>query len=107
MSFVPNAGNASIDPAKLTYLLVTNLGKAKFFALFEFVPARPRELEHSLRWHVTQRHHDSVYRTVHGTKYVVKCSAPTPNGRDPCILSVWMIDAGKAVPRLVTAYASP
>jgi hypothetical protein len=41
VSFVPNASNAFIDPPKLTYLLVTNQGKAKFFRLFGFNPNRP------------------------------------------------------------------
>ena len=49
MSFVPNAGTVSIDPAKLNYLLATNAGKAKFFARFGFDPSRPHELDVALR----------------------------------------------------------
>jgi hypothetical protein len=107
VSFVPNAGNAFIDPPKLTYLLQKNAGKAKFFALFGFDPGRPQELESALKWHVTQRHYDSICHSAHGTKYVVKCSAPTPDKWNPCILSTWIIDVGQSVPRLVTAYANP
>ena len=107
MSFVPNADSAFIDPAKLTYLLVTDPGKAKFFALFGFDPTRAEELADTLRWHIYNRHYDSSYTTVHGTKYVVKCEAPTPSGRRPCILTTWMADAGRTRPRLVTAYANP
>ncbi len=107
MSFVPNAGNASIDPAKLHYLLVTNAGKAKLFAMFGFDPARPQELERALRWHVRNRHYDRDIPSAHGMKYELNCSAPTPDGRDPGILSVWIIGTGHTLPRLVTAYASP
>ena len=107
MSFIPNAGNAVIDRGKLTYLLVTNPGKARFFALFGFDPSRPHELGDALRWHVYNRHYDSSHQTVHGTKYVVTCEAPSPSGRRPCILTTWMIDAGQTQPRLVTAYANP
>lgn len=107
MSFVPNADSAVIDPAKLTYLLVDNPGKAKFFALFGFHPTRPQELADALRWHVYNRHFDSTSATAHGRKYVVKCSAPSPDGRNPCILTTWMVDAGQTQPRLVTAYANP
>lgn len=105
MSFVPNAGSASIDPRKLTYLLVQDAGKAKFFAQFGFDVARPHDLEHALRWHVRNRHYDNHSATVHGVKYEVKCSAPSPDRRDPCVRSFWIIDSGQAVPRFVTAYA--
>lgn len=104
MSFVPNAGNVSIDPAKLTYLLVKNAGKAKFFARFGFDPTRPQELAAALRWHVVNHHYDSIYHTQHGTKYEVKCSAPSPDGRNPCIRSFWFVDAGQTNLRFVTAY---
>jgi hypothetical protein len=107
VSFVPNADKASIAPAKLNYLLVKDPGKAKFFALFGFDPTRPQELESTLCWHVYNQQYDSSSMTVHGTKYAVKCSAPTPDTRNPCIISVWIIDAGHTTPRFVTAYARP
>lgn len=107
MSVVPNAGNAIIAPAKLQYLLVKNTGKAGFFRLFGFDPARPHELERALRWHVCNRHYDRDWMTVHGIKYEVKCSAPSPDGRDPCIVSGWIVDTGHVIPRLITAYANP
>jgi hypothetical protein len=31
----------------------------------------------------------------------------TPNGRNPCVLTVWMVDAGHSNPRFVTGYANP
>jgi hypothetical protein len=107
VSFVPNAGNVFVDPAKLTYLLATDQGKAMFFARFGFDPTQPQELAAALQWHVSNHHYDSIYYTPHGTKYVVKCSAPSPDKRDPCILSVWIVDSGQTIPRLVTAYANP
>ena len=107
MSFVPDGANVSIDPAKLAYLLARDAGKAKFFAVYGFNPAQPQELAAALRWHVRNRHYDSRQQTAHGVKYVVKCSAPSPDGRNPCILTVWIVDAGQATPRLVTGYASP
>jgi hypothetical protein len=39
----------------------------------------------------------------HGTKYLVACHIVTPDGRNPCIRSVW-IDEGDQQPRLVTAH---
>lgn len=81
MIFVPNAVNAFVDAPKLTYLLVTEPGKAKFFALFGFDSSRPQELEAALKWHARNRHYERDFPTVHGVKYEVKCSAP--DGRDP------------------------
>lgn len=107
MSFVPNAGNASIDPRALTYLLAINAEKAKFFRLFGFHPSRPQGFAAALRWHVRHHHYDRDVPTRHGMKYEVKCSLPTPDGRNPCILTIWIVDAGETVPRFVTAYASP
>jgi hypothetical protein len=105
VSFVPNAGNVIIDSQKLIYLLVKDAGKAKFFALFGFHSSRPQELERALRWHVCNRHYEKDYPTAHGMKYEVKCSAPSPDGRNPCIRSFWMVDLGQTVPRLISAYA--
>ena len=39
------------------------------------------------------------------TKYVVRCAVETPDGRNPCIVSVWAIEeADRTRPRLLTAY---
>lgn len=107
MSFVPNEGNASIDARKLTYLLVDHAGKANFFRLFGFDLRRTQRLAAALRWHIRHRHYDRDIATRNGMKYEVKCSMPTPDRRNPCILSIWIVDAGQTVPRVVTAYANP
>lgn len=39
----------------------------------------------------------------HGIKYEVRCSIATPDGRDPCTTTVWIVEGGRP-PRLVTAY---
>jgi hypothetical protein len=107
VNFVPNSGSLSIDPPKLTYLLQTDPGKAKFFAACGFDPSRPHELDAALRQHPVLNPYYSVVHTSHGTKYIVRCSLPTPNRRNPCVRTVWIIDAGRTVPRFVTGYASP
>jgi hypothetical protein len=107
VSFLPNAANLFIDPQKLTYLLQTNSGKAKFFARFGFHPSRPLELDAALRQHPVRNHYYNVVHTTHGTKYEIRCSIPTPDRRNPCVRTFWIIDAGHQVPRFVTSYASP
>lgn len=40
-----------------------------------------------------------------GVKYVVEGALPSPDGRNPRVRSVWMIDGGRSYPRLISAYA--
>jgi hypothetical protein len=108
VSFVPDADKAlPVVPAKLNYLLVQDAGKARFFRLFGFDPTRPQELDSALRWHLYNQHYSDVTTTVHGVMYEVTCRVPSPNKRNPCIVSVWMVDAGQTIPRFITAYPNP
>jgi hypothetical protein len=103
---LPNAHNVIIEPQKLTYLLVRDPGKAKFWTGFGFDPSNPQELDAALRHHVQRNAIDEVFITPHGAKFNVRCNIRTPNGRNPCVLSVWIFDLGKTGARLVTAYVS-
>jgi hypothetical protein len=105
VSFLPNAHHVQIDPTKLTYLLTT--GKAKFFILHGFDLHNPQALEIALREHPVRNQIESTSRTLHGVKYIIRCSMASPDGRDPCALTVWIVDAGQTEARLVTGYASP
>jgi hypothetical protein len=99
------AGNAlRIDPRKLVYLLTS--GKAGFFTSHGFSLLRPSELDHALRVHPVSNQVEDIFLTVHGVKFTVRCSLPSPDGRDPCALTVWIVDPGEAEARFVTAYAS-
>jgi hypothetical protein len=42
--------------------------------------------------------------TVHGKKYIVDGAIETPSGKTPVVRTVWIVDEGSDVPRLVTAY---
>lgn len=105
MTFVPNASQAFVPAGKLTYLLVNDAGKARFFRRFGFDVSRSHELEDSLVWHVRNHHYVTDMPTANGHKYTLRCSAPSPDGRNPCIVTVWVIEVGETSPRLVTAYA--
>ena len=106
---LPGAAEARVDSAKLTEYLLSlshrdGRGKAKFFIQFGFSPDMPAQLEASLRKHgLTQPVVDKT-SSEHGVKYVLECSVSSPDGRNPCIRSVWVVDAGHTTPRLVTAY---
>jgi hypothetical protein len=103
---LPNAEDARIDPRKLVYL--HSSGKLKFFEGHGFDGARPRELIHALKAHPLRNPVERVIPSPpHGVKYTVRCSIESPDGRDPCALTVWIIDAGQTRPRFVSLYASP
>ena len=77
--------------------------KARFFARFGYSDASLPAFVDALIDHAGDN--DIAERAVSrfGTKYVVICNVKTPDGRDPCIVTVW-IDQGSGEARLVTAY---
>ena len=42
--------------------------------------------------------------TSHGIKYVVDGKLRTPSGEEPMVRTVWIVDVGHSIPRLVTAF---
>ena len=111
MSHIPNAASASIDDAKTKdYLLnlgnLQNRGKAGLFGAFSFTREGWRALASALLLHPLENEAVEAVPSIHGVKWVVRCSLRTPDGRNPCLTSVWIVDAGQSRPRFVTAYAA-
>jgi hypothetical protein len=40
----------------------------------------------------------------HGTKYIVDGEIVSPVGKNPVVRTVWIVDHGQTIARLVTAY---
>jgi len=40
----------------------------------------------------------------HGKKYIVDAKIETPIGKTPIVRTVWIVDTGESIARLVTAY---
>ena len=104
-----NADTALVEIEKLKDYLLSlthpeGKAKAKFFKLFGFSEEKPEQLETSLRMHGQTRPVVETKVTEHGVKHILECNIQTPDGRNPCVRSVWIVDRGKAVPRLVTVY---
>lgn len=106
MTRLPGAESAFVDQRKVSaYLLDAahpqNGGKARFFLDHGFdTDALARAL-------VAHPQRNPVAETLinpHGRKFVVHCNMPSPDARNPCITSVWIIDTNGDRPRLVTAY---
>jgi hypothetical protein len=79
-------------------------GKAKFFIAHGFDTGTPSTLASAIHSHADHNDIVEAHSGPHGTKSIVRCSIPTPDGRNPCILVVWIREKGCAEQRLVTAY---
>lgn len=106
---LPNADKCLVQRQKLTDYLLSpfhQIGKekAKFFKSFGLSIDDVEKVEAVLREHGRSRPVVEVTETEHGVKYVLECSIETPDKRNPCIRTVWIIEAGTTFPRLVTAY---
>lgn len=78
--------------------------KARFFLARGFSPDRWQEIAAALVAHPERNPVEGTSRNEYGTKYVVRCRIETPDGRAPCIVTVWMDRDDKGDARLVTAY---
>ncbi len=108
MTQLPGAASAVVDEAKIRVYLLDpthprNGGKAGFFLSFGFQPSRWTEMAKALLEHPLTNPVAATSASVHGAKHVVRCSIQTPDGRNPCVTTVWMTQIGHN-PRLITAY---
>jgi hypothetical protein len=108
-TFLPNAHAAIVQRGKVRdYLLDPdhpgNGGKAAFFRAFGFARLTWTALRGSLHEHPRVNLVALIQPNPFGTRYVVRCSLTSPDGRNPCITTVWIIDHGDTQPRLVTAF---
>lgn len=79
--------------------------KARFFLARGFLETEWQVLDKALRRHPVDNPIEGTEQTDYGLKLTVRCHVQTPDGTNPCIRTVWMVEAG-ASPRLVTAYPS-
>jgi hypothetical protein len=109
MSTMPNAHVAEVSEAKiLGYLLNAahpeGAGKAAFFRAMGYRRARWRSLGNALADVATTGIVRAVATTEHGTKDIIDGVVVVPRGGASAVRTVWIIDHGAEVPRLVTAY---
>ena len=103
------SGICLVPEAKVVRYLLNELHpdgapKARFFKLFGFDPDRPNDLMNAISSHPEVN--PVVNSVAHklGLKSVVQCNLASPDGRNPCVLTVWILEHGTNVHRLVTAY---
>jgi hypothetical protein len=112
MSQLPRVANATLDDRKIIqYLLntahTTGAAKAKFFMSFGFSLAHWAELKRALLNHPQNNAVTRQSSNPYGQKFEVSCSLVAPDGRNPCIVSVWIIEPPNPNPRFITAYPRP
>lgn len=107
---MPNNEQAKIAEKKITRYLLSyshEIGKdkAKFFKRFGF-DATEELFKKSPAWHAIERDVEENTFTGYGDKYELKCEIKTPDDRNPCVVTVWIIETGRRNPILITAYPS-
>ena len=106
---LPNAQQARVDHAKISdYLLAAShprgRTKAEFFFQFGFRIELWHEFAEALRRHGAGHEVVRIVENAHGSRYIVDGMLESPDGRNPLVRTVWILDAGGETPRLVTAY---
>lgn len=106
---LPNASNVKVERKKIVEYLLNrehpdNGGKADFFIALGFRRDDWEPLAGSFRrlaiaCSVTRR-----MESVHGKKYIVDGAIETPTGKSPRVRTIWIVESGDTIPRLVTAY---
>ncbi len=106
--FLPRGERGTITREKLEkYLLnfdhIEGKAKAKFFSRFGYDLGNMVTFHKALLFHAVSNFVSSTSISEYGKKYVVTCNINTPDGRNPCINVVWIIQDDE-IPYLVTAY---
>lgn len=105
---LPQGDALRVEESKIVDYLLNHehpdgASKAKFFSAFGFNASDWRIFADAMRRHGRERDVVKKIATEFGTKYEVECSLAAPDGRSPCIRSVWIVEAEQS-PRLVTAH---
>ncbi len=105
---LPRASRARVEEGKVVgYLLSTyhpdGRSKAAFFGSFGFSAARWELLADALHAHGVNGDVTSVAASDYGTRYSVDGIIETPDGPNPRLRTVWLIDR-RGAPRLITAH---
>jgi len=106
---MPNNTEAVVGANKIKDYLLNDTheqgkSKAAFFKRFGFDENSPTIFEEALKTHAVEREIVNNNDSPFGTKYKLECDIETPDERNPCIVSVWIIENDTNEPRLITAY---
>lgn len=100
---------AYVSIRKITdYLLSETYGvgksKAKFFRSFGFDETNIVQFEQELVYIAQRESVAEVTETIYGKKYVIDGELETPSGYMIRLRTIWIIETGNDIPKLVTAH---
>ena len=106
---LPYGENAVVAKEKVTDYLLSEehehgKNKAAFFLHFGFSIAKWKIMQDELLTHALKYDVSSVVDTARGKHYAVEGEINTPSGRIPRVRTVWALETGSEIPRLITAY---
>lgn len=104
---LPNCENAYIPPAKLVEYLLKERergDKSWFFTRFGFRREASEVLEDALLHLACTGELVEIEESSHGRKYKVQGLLPCPDGREPIVLTVWLLEEENAKFRFITAH---
>ena len=106
---IPNNNLSFVAVNKITDYLLSDIHeigkhKADFFKRFGFDISDVETFKGSLIQHSIEREIEKTKDSDFGVKYELKCEIKTPDERNPCIVTVWIVENEQEVPKLVTAY---
>jgi len=106
---IPNNNLSFVADNKITDYLLSDIHeigkhKADFFKRFGFDISDVDTFKGSLIQHSIDRDIEKTKDSNFGVKYELKCEIKTPDERNPCIVTVWIVENGQEEPKLITAY---
>lgn len=106
---LPYASQARVDQEKITDYLLSSVhpdgkSKAEFFTQFGFRPEQWTVLATALRGHGARHPVVKVVESDFGTRYAVDGALESPDGSNPRVRTVWIIEKASTTPRLITAH---
>ena len=106
---LPNSENAYVEYTKAVHYLLSmehpdGKDKAIYFIDRGFSSEQWQHFAQALRTHGAGHDVVRVIESSYGPKFVIEGVMETPDGLNPFVRTVWIINPGVAEPRLVTAY---
>jgi hypothetical protein len=106
---LPHLERAIVERRKVVEYLLNPLhpdgaAKAQFFMAAGFRKQSWQVMAQEFRNLVATHPVTTSLHNAHGWKYIVDGALNSPSGRTLRVRTVWIVDSGSIVPRLVTAY---
>jgi hypothetical protein len=106
---LPNTERAVVEQEKIVEYLLNpvhpgNGGKAAFFFSLGFRSEDWQTFAKALRTLAAEAEVSKSVESQHGKKYIVDGTIESPSGRKRLVRTIWIVNKGSDVPRLVTAY---